>query len=238
MAAYPWFTEAFVNQTIDSFLDHLESALEYWRKEYETLDREHQDLSAKDRKERASNQDRNRLAAISQKLDNMRDRRKRLLHIPLPLSPRIPAKLWLPKQQHHLVTERIRKRNPKRQRHSPLRTGSGKHNLLPRRQIPSCIRQTKSDESKTSQRIPTHLPQLPKCPKRRNSQNRCGMSKMPKTPNRRAPKPQRNATTRHVRNTQTKNHKRRRRTHATGLSNINSLSSQRQNPRIRRNYRQ
>lgn len=72
MTVYPWFTEAFINQTIDSFLDHFEGALEYWRKEYETLDREHQDLSAKDRKERASNQDRYRLAAISQKLENMR----------------------------------------------------------------------------------------------------------------------------------------------------------------------
>jgi ATP-dependent helicase YprA (DUF1998 family)/ribosomal protein L37AE/L43A len=76
MASYPWFTEAFINQTIDSFLDHFESALEYWRKEYETLDREHQDLSAKNRKEGPSSQDRNRIEAIAQKLMNMRDGEK------------------------------------------------------------------------------------------------------------------------------------------------------------------
>ena len=76
MATHPWLTESYINQTVNSFIDHFESALEYWRKEYETLDREHQDLSAKDRKERASNQDRNRLTAIAQKLDNMRDGEK------------------------------------------------------------------------------------------------------------------------------------------------------------------
>ena len=76
MARYPWFTESFVNQTIDSFLDHFESALEYWRKEYATLDREHQDLSAKNRKEGPSSQDRNRIEAIAQKLKNMREGEK------------------------------------------------------------------------------------------------------------------------------------------------------------------
>jgi hypothetical protein len=76
MVTYPWFTEAFVHQTVDSFLDHFESALEYWRKEYATLDREHQDLSAKSRKEGPSSQDRYRLDAIAQKLMNMRDGEK------------------------------------------------------------------------------------------------------------------------------------------------------------------
>ena len=76
MTRYPWFTEGFVNQTIDSFLDHFENALEYWRKEYATLDREHQDLSAKNRKEGPSSQDRNRIEAIAQKLMNMREGEK------------------------------------------------------------------------------------------------------------------------------------------------------------------
>jgi hypothetical protein len=76
MTAFPWFTEAFINQTIDSFLDHFESALAYWRKEYATLDREHQDLSAKSRKEGPSSQVSNRLVAIAQKLSNMRDGEK------------------------------------------------------------------------------------------------------------------------------------------------------------------
>ena len=76
MASFPWFTEAFVNDTIDSFIDHFESALEYWRKEYDTLYREHLDLSAKNRKEGPSSQDRNRIEAIAQKLKNMREGEK------------------------------------------------------------------------------------------------------------------------------------------------------------------
>jgi very-short-patch-repair endonuclease len=67
-----WFTENFVSQTIDSFIYDFEDALEYWRKEYENLDKEHQDLSARQRKEKFSTQDQNRMAAIAQKLDNMR----------------------------------------------------------------------------------------------------------------------------------------------------------------------
>jgi ATP-dependent helicase YprA (DUF1998 family)/ribosomal protein L37AE/L43A len=76
LKTFPWFTEAFINNTIESFLEHFEVALEYWRKEYSTLDREHQDLSAKNRKEGPSSQDRNRIEAIAQKLKNMREGQK------------------------------------------------------------------------------------------------------------------------------------------------------------------
>jgi len=76
MANYPWLTEGFAANTIDSFTEHFENALEYWRKEYATLDREHQDLSAKNRKEGPSSQDRNRIEAIAQKLKNMREGEK------------------------------------------------------------------------------------------------------------------------------------------------------------------
>ncbi|MCJ7430178.1 DEAD/DEAH box helicase [Candidatus Bathyarchaeota archaeon] len=76
MVNYPWFTEAFINNTIDSFPENLENALEYWRKEYAALDREHQDLSAKNRKEGPSSQDKNRTTAIEQKLKNMREGEK------------------------------------------------------------------------------------------------------------------------------------------------------------------
>lgn len=76
MANYSWLTEEFIKDTIDSFPEHLESALEYWRKEYATLDREHQDLSARNRKEGPSTQDRNRIMAIEQKLKNMREGEK------------------------------------------------------------------------------------------------------------------------------------------------------------------
>ena len=76
MANYSWFTEEFAKNTINSFPEHFENALEYWRKEYATLDREHQDLSAKNRKEGPSSQDRNRIMAIEQKLKNMREGQK------------------------------------------------------------------------------------------------------------------------------------------------------------------
>ncbi len=223
MASYPWFTEAFVNQTIDSFLDHFESALEYWRKEYATLDREHQDLSAKNRKEGPSSQDRNRIEAIAQKLNNMREGEKDFY-----IYRYLSAQGFLPNYgfpSSNIVLSLSESEN-EIQRDNVIALSEfapGNTIYLPRRQIPSRLRQTKSNEPKTRQRIPANLPQLPKRPQRRNSQNRRGMSKMPKTPNRRAPKPQRHATTRHVRNTQTKNHKRRRRTHATRLSNIDSL---------------
>ncbi len=76
MTNYSWFTEAFINNTIDSFPEDLENALEYWRKEYATLEREHQDLSAKNRREGPSSQDKNRTTAIEQKLKNMREGEK------------------------------------------------------------------------------------------------------------------------------------------------------------------
>lgn len=72
MQAFPWFTIELVEGVIDSFVDDFEASLEYWRKEYESLDREHQDLSARQRKEKFSTQDQNRMTAIALKLDNMR----------------------------------------------------------------------------------------------------------------------------------------------------------------------
>jgi len=72
MKSLAWFTEDFVRRVIDSFIDDFEATLEYWRKEYANLYKEHQDLSAKQRKETFSIQDQNRMAAISQKLENMR----------------------------------------------------------------------------------------------------------------------------------------------------------------------
>ncbi len=62
----------FVEGVIDSFMDDFESALDYWRRVYKNLDREHRDLCAKLREERASSQDRTRLEAAGSELINMR----------------------------------------------------------------------------------------------------------------------------------------------------------------------
>ena len=68
-----WLDHEFVVNTISSFLDRFETTIDYWRKEYGSLLREHQDLSAKQRTEKFSPQDQNRMGAISMKLDNMRE---------------------------------------------------------------------------------------------------------------------------------------------------------------------
>jgi superfamily II DNA or RNA helicase/uncharacterized CHY-type Zn-finger protein len=73
MKIMSWFDRDFVENVIDSFVDDLESALDYLRREYENLEKEHQDLSAKQRKEKFSTQDQNRMAAIGIKLGNMRE---------------------------------------------------------------------------------------------------------------------------------------------------------------------
>jgi superfamily II DNA/RNA helicase/ribosomal protein L37AE/L43A len=68
-----WLNQEFIDGTISSFVRDFESAIDYWRKEYESLDREHKDLSAKQRTTRFSPADENRIAAISRKLQNMRE---------------------------------------------------------------------------------------------------------------------------------------------------------------------
>ena len=68
-----WFDKQFAGSVVDSFVDDFESVLDYWRKEYENLESEHQDLSARQRKEKFSMQDQNRMMAIGIKLSNMRE---------------------------------------------------------------------------------------------------------------------------------------------------------------------
>jgi very-short-patch-repair endonuclease len=73
MQTLPWFDSKFIGEVIDSFISDFEIPLQFWRQEYESLDREHQDLSAKQRTQNFSYMDQNRLAAISQKMENMRE---------------------------------------------------------------------------------------------------------------------------------------------------------------------
>ena len=76
MDGFSWFTPELLERIVDSFVEDFEIALEYWRREYESLLLEHQLLSARQRKERFSQQDRDRMAAISIKLENMREGEK------------------------------------------------------------------------------------------------------------------------------------------------------------------
>jgi len=76
METYRWFTRSWTEGIIDSFVDELESTLDYWRREYESLQREHQFLSALQRAEGPSKADALRLDAIAQKLRDMREGNK------------------------------------------------------------------------------------------------------------------------------------------------------------------
>jgi hypothetical protein len=73
MGTLPWFDSKFIGEVIDSFIADFEIPIEFWRQEYASLDREHQELSAKQRTQSFSYMDQNRIAAISQKMQNMRE---------------------------------------------------------------------------------------------------------------------------------------------------------------------
>ena len=68
-----WFTLDFVGECIDHFVDNLEKSLGYWRTEYDLLQREHKDLSARERATGLSLSDHSRMGAIGIKLKAMRD---------------------------------------------------------------------------------------------------------------------------------------------------------------------
>lgn len=67
-----WLTKDFVQNVIESFPSDLDKAFEYWRREYTNLQKDHQDLSAKQRTASVTTQDNNRMFAIGIKLQNMR----------------------------------------------------------------------------------------------------------------------------------------------------------------------
>lgn len=73
---FGWLDDAFIANEIRSFVIKLEFTFDYWRKEYESLQHEHLDLSAKQRKKKFLKQDSNRMASISMKLENMREGEK------------------------------------------------------------------------------------------------------------------------------------------------------------------
>ena len=76
MCNFSWFTPKLIASIVSSFVDDFENALLYWRREYESLLREHQMLGAKQRKERFSKADNDRLTSISIKLQSMREGEK------------------------------------------------------------------------------------------------------------------------------------------------------------------
>jgi len=68
---YPWFTDEYLEEIIDTFLPSLEECLRYWRDEYSLIYREHQDLSAQGRNEGSA--EHSRMQAIELKLKAMRE---------------------------------------------------------------------------------------------------------------------------------------------------------------------
>jgi replicative superfamily II helicase len=73
MSMFSWFTDDFISDGIDHFIDNLEESLGYWRVEYDLLHKEHKDLAARERTDKFSLSDHNRMGAIGNKLKAMRE---------------------------------------------------------------------------------------------------------------------------------------------------------------------
>jgi uncharacterized protein YbaR (Trm112 family) len=70
---FTWFTDEFMTDCIDCFVDNLEESLTYWRTEYDLLQREHKDLAARERSAGLPPADHSRMGAIGNKLKAMRE---------------------------------------------------------------------------------------------------------------------------------------------------------------------
>ena len=70
---FTWFTDEFVTDCIDCFVNNLEESLTYWRTEYDLLQREHKDLAARERSAGLPPADHSRMGAIGNKLKAMRE---------------------------------------------------------------------------------------------------------------------------------------------------------------------
>ena len=68
-----WFDVKFISDVIDSFVAEFESSIDSWRREYASSDKEHKELSVRQRTQDFSIMNQNRMGAIGQKMQNMRE---------------------------------------------------------------------------------------------------------------------------------------------------------------------
>jgi superfamily II DNA or RNA helicase/rRNA maturation protein Nop10 len=73
MKTISWFGAGFIGEVIDSFVSDFENSIDYWRREYVNLEKEHKSLSARQRIENLSYTDRSRMSAIADKMEDMRE---------------------------------------------------------------------------------------------------------------------------------------------------------------------
>jgi hypothetical protein len=67
-----WLSDQYIKEAIHSFMKEFQETLEYWRKEYDLLLREYDDLVAKQRNEKYFAPEHSRLSSIARKLEEMR----------------------------------------------------------------------------------------------------------------------------------------------------------------------
>lgn len=73
IALYAWFDEDYLTRTLGMFVDELDEAYDYWRREYKGLERELKRMNLRGRKEGLSKGERLRRGAIEGKLKAMRE---------------------------------------------------------------------------------------------------------------------------------------------------------------------
>ncbi len=72
ISAFEWFNDEFIGKEIDNFMEKLDKAFEYWRREYGSLFHEVQDINYKAQRSSPNKETQDRRKAIEAKLENMR----------------------------------------------------------------------------------------------------------------------------------------------------------------------
>jgi len=76
ISSFEWFNDEFIGKEIDNFMEKLDKAFEYWRREYGNLFHEAEDISHKALKSKPDKEIQDRRKAIEAKLENMRSGEK------------------------------------------------------------------------------------------------------------------------------------------------------------------
>ncbi|HYN44437.1 MAG TPA: DEAD/DEAH box helicase [Candidatus Limnocylindrales bacterium] len=72
ISTFEWFDDEFIDKEIDNFMEKLDKAFEYWRKEYGNLFHELEDINYKAQRSSPTKEIQDRRRAIEAKLENMR----------------------------------------------------------------------------------------------------------------------------------------------------------------------
>jgi very-short-patch-repair endonuclease len=75
-SAFPWFTETFIRDTIEGFVDNLSAAFDPWRAEYQRLLDEFDEIAQELRNEGTSGERERRQKVVSERLEDMREGRR------------------------------------------------------------------------------------------------------------------------------------------------------------------